>query len=105
MPRSGAFETWRVEARIDRQRSRTFTAHSPPGTPAPPAAAQAAAAPAPAPPAPAAATHAAAAVPVDTQRLLERMRALEQYNEALQAQNQLLVASANALARQVGHLE
>jgi len=29
---------------------------------------------------------------------------MDQYNEALQAQNQLLVASANAMARQVGSL-
>jgi hypothetical protein len=34
-------------------------------------------------------------------RMLDKVAALEQYNQALQSQNELLLSSAGALARQV----
>jgi len=57
--------------------------------------------PAPAAPAYPAASVAPVADPPPTQRLQERMAALEQYSAALQASDQLLAAAAAVLARQV----
>ena len=37
----------------------------------------------------------------DVQRMMDKIAALEQYSHALQSQNELMMSSAGALARQV----
>jgi hypothetical protein len=39
------------------------------------------------------------------QRMMDKIAALEQYSKALQSQNELLLSSAGALARQCAHAQ